>query len=346
MTDADLAAVLERVPRDARGLLRTLASRKLEGAPAGPFSFEGIRMDDPNDRIPHQHRRELRGFRIISAWLNNTDIRPGNTLDMYIGPPGKGYLRHNLFDFGTSLGSTGNDPKLIRTGYELYVDYHEILRNLTAIGGHVPYWRDNIPSANPAVGMFESDNFDPLRWSPNWSNRAFEAMTDRDAFWATRIIARFSNDDIDSLVSAAHYSDPDAAAEISRVLAERRDKIKAIWFNRVTPLDEFRLQFLSTGLSLTFDDLGVTTALATPDRRTCIARVSSSDDPSPVPADVLNPSPGRHAVPFPQEFHSGHMRFDLDLISEGRPVGKRVYVFAFCSSPLHCVISSLSHHRP
>jgi hypothetical protein len=36
----------------------------------------GTRSDDPNDLVPHEHRRELRAGPCFGAWTNLVDPRP------------------------------------------------------------------------------------------------------------------------------------------------------------------------------------------------------------------------------------------------------------------------------
>jgi hypothetical protein len=87
-TRHDLGALLRRVARKSDGRYRALASRFAEGKNLGPFRYSGTRPNDPNDVVPHEHRRELRGNRVFCAWLNHDDSRAVNTLDMLVGPPG------------------------------------------------------------------------------------------------------------------------------------------------------------------------------------------------------------------------------------------------------------------
>ncbi|MCY3762180.1 MAG: hypothetical protein OXH50_13095, partial [Gemmatimonadetes bacterium] len=106
MTPKDLKKILDHIAPQPDGTLRCLASRFLTGKPVGVFNYNGRRPDDPNDRVDHEHRRELRGLRVIGSWLNDADRRAANTLDMYVtGEEGRRYVRHYLIDMGSALGS-------------------------------------------------------------------------------------------------------------------------------------------------------------------------------------------------------------------------------------------------
>ena len=61
-------------------------------------------------------------------------------------------------------------------------------------------------------------------------------MRDDDAFWAARIVARFSDDAIRALVAKGKYSDPTAADALADALIKRRDTIKDVWLTVVNPI--------------------------------------------------------------------------------------------------------------
>src|SRR5262249_37294421 len=75
MTERDLNEILVQAAHDKEKRYRAIASLQLPGKDIGRFRFYGVRSDDPNDTVPHEHRRELRGYYVFCAWLNHDDSR-------------------------------------------------------------------------------------------------------------------------------------------------------------------------------------------------------------------------------------------------------------------------------
>src|SRR6185503_20895314 len=96
MRQSDVEQLLAGVDREADGSYRVVASKALPGRPVGRIRFFGTRPDDPNDLIPHEHRRELRGYRVFAAWLNHTDAKAINSLDTLVSTEGRAFVRHHL----------------------------------------------------------------------------------------------------------------------------------------------------------------------------------------------------------------------------------------------------------
>ena len=94
LTSNDLEAVLSTLTRRDDGTIRALASHYLPGIPKGNFPYSGTRQDDPNDLIPHELRRELRGLRVIASWFNHVDVKEVNNLDVFVSRGDAGHLRH------------------------------------------------------------------------------------------------------------------------------------------------------------------------------------------------------------------------------------------------------------
>lgn len=258
----DIDRELSFLRKDAQGRYRALASLYLEGKPLGPFLFHGMRGDDPEDAIPHEHRRELRGLYVMSAWLNHTDSKAGNTLDMLVTEQGRRRVKHYLIDFGATLGSATIQAKSPRQGHEYMVELKPSLAQLITLGIYVPKWaRAKLPE-HPAVGSFEAEVFEPDKWKPNYPNPAFENRLPDDIRWGARKVTAFRDDEIRAIVATGRYSDPRAAEWIARTLIERRDKI-ARAFAAPAPgpggfrINGSRLEFESPGGGRGTEDLRV-----------------------------------------------------------------------------------------
>ena len=244
LTSVRLERILRSVPRLQDGRIRVTASKYLEGRPLGPFRYFGTRSDDPNDVIPHEHRRELRGLRLFAAWTNHDDTRAQNTQDSWVEVDDRRYIRHHLLDFGSTFGSGSVEIQLPHLGYQYWLDVDEIKRNMRSFGLRTPKYRTvewpDFPEFQ-SVGRWESAAFEPQEWKNDYPNPAFVRMTDRDAFWAAKIIMRFTEDELRVLVEAGEYSDPESARYFHRVLVERQHKSARYYMNRVNPLDEFEV---------------------------------------------------------------------------------------------------------
>ena len=97
LSEEDIDHFLFNVPRDRRRGYRAVAWTWLPDAKVlGPFHFYGTRSDDPNDTVPHEHRRDLRGLRVFSGWLNHHRVNPLTTLDVLVEEDGIPRIRHHL----------------------------------------------------------------------------------------------------------------------------------------------------------------------------------------------------------------------------------------------------------
>jgi len=240
-TTYDLRIVLDKVPKRPDGSIRAIASRYLAGKPIGPIHFMGVRADDPNDVIRHEHRRGLRAYKAFCSWVNHNDSREINTLDVYTEEDGRHFVKHYLIDFGAILGSASTGKNLRSEGFEYQFDFGEMGKSLASLGLYTrPWTRLEFPDI-PGVGNFEAERFDPGEWKANYPFPPFENMTPRDGFWAAKIVMRFDDDLLRAVVEEAQYSDPRATDYIVQALALRRDRIGGYWFSRVSALDEFRV---------------------------------------------------------------------------------------------------------
>lgn len=256
----DLEYLLERVAHLRAGTIPVLASRFLSGKPLGPFEYFATRSDDANDIFSHENRRELRGLRVFSAWLNHDDVRSINTLDTFISSGDKGYVRHHLIDFGSCLGSGSVKPQNPRAGHEYIVESAPIVKGAISLGIWDRPWRKVKYPGYLSIGNFEADFFEPHKWKPEYPNPAFERMRPEDAFWAAKIVERFSDETIRALVRTGKLEDPGAENYLVRTLLKRRDKIVRFYFSQLNPLDRFEIS--PNQDSLAFENLGLQAGLS------------------------------------------------------------------------------------
>jgi hypothetical protein len=257
-TRDDMNAILERVARKPDGTYRVVAGRLLPGKILGGFQYDGTRPDDPNDLVPHEHRRELRALRAFGAWTNLTDLKASNTLDTLLTENGQTIVKHYLQDVGSTFGMC-NDLHEWDLSYEHFVQGDTTRKRLFSFGFALSPWQTVDYVEYPSIGKFEGDVFDPRKWRPQTPTTAYLEMRDDDAFWAARRVAAFSDELIRAAVHTGEFSDPAAEKYLADVLIKRRDKVARTYLTAVNPIVNPRLD--SNG-RLTFENAASASGVA------------------------------------------------------------------------------------
>ena len=242
----DVDAILWHAAHTRDGRYRAVASRWVDGHVLGAFSWLGRDRADGNDRYDHQNRRDLRGFGVFAAWVDDIDTIDLNTLDSYVGADGHGHVEHYQLDLGGSFGAFAAAPKLYWMSDQSYFQYDRIFGSL-ATAGVVPHrwesqrWqsrRETLVEQYPEFGGFSSEHFEPRKWRPIVDTPPFVRMTERDRYWGARRVAAFSRDELGGAIAAARYR-PAAADYLRDVLWRRREIVARDGFSRVGPFDHF-----------------------------------------------------------------------------------------------------------
>ena len=161
--------------------------------------------------IPHENRRELRGLRVFSAWVNHTDAKAINSLDTLVVENGRSVVRHHLIDFNAALGSAGiglreearwlRISRRIRPGDE-GASVVWLLRSSVADDPLPVLSRASAASSpsdsSPRNGVLASRTLPTCDREPD------------DTFWAARKLMAMCDDLIRAAVKAGHYTDPHA----------------------------------------------------------------------------------------------------------------------------------------
>ena len=259
MNARDVEDVLRRAHRSTDGTYRAVAARAVPGRPLGGFRYHGTRPDDPNDIVPHEHRRELRALKVFGAWTNLVDMKAGNTLDALVTTDGRGIVRHYLQDVGSTFGTGANAPREYAEGWEFLFEAELTLKHLYTLGFFIQPWQTVPYVEHPAIGRFEGSEFDPVTWKPRVPTAAFLRARADDTFWAARRVMEFSDSMIRAVVESGAYSDPHAVQLLADVLIQRRDKIGRAYLTAINPVVDVSLA--ADGV-LTFDNAAVDAGVA------------------------------------------------------------------------------------
>ena len=259
MKPSDVDEVLRRAHRSPDGTYRAIAARAVPGKPLGGFRYHGTRPDDPNDIVPHEHRRELRALKVFGAWTNLVDMKAGNTLDALVTDSGKSVVRHYLQDVGSTFGTGAIGPHDWDEGWEYLYEGDLVWKRLVTLGFYLQPWQTAKYEKNTSVGRFEGVSFEPEEWKPRVPTAAFLRARADDNFWAARRVIAFSDEMIRAIAATGHYSDESAPRLLADVLIQRRNRIAERYLTAINPVVNVALD---TSGTLTFDNVAVQAAVA------------------------------------------------------------------------------------
>src|SRR5688572_30454181 len=145
LTEEDIDAFLKQVSRTGPRRYRAVA---IHTSPAGaesvlgPYQMFSTRSDDPNDIVPHEDRRALRGLFVIASWINLASVRAVSTMDHLIddgvAPP---HIRHYILDLWSSLGGSDfKGPSRVWDGNDPMFDADAAFKNVEGFGVWSPAW--------------------------------------------------------------------------------------------------------------------------------------------------------------------------------------------------------------
>jgi len=188
---------------------RAVAIAFIKGKILGQFSFDWFRG-----------RRIFRGLKLASAWLDNTDMRDHNTLQVWRD----GRMLYYVLDLNDSLGSCSSVPKEPWRGWRYRWEIFGSLADILTLGFWPRPYRKGEPVFSTAVGRFRK-KFDPRRWKTSYPNMAFNDMTEEDGRWMAAQLCKFTAPRIRAIVKGARLSRPGDEQYIIEVLEARRDRI-------------------------------------------------------------------------------------------------------------------------
>ncbi|MGK4000678.1 hypothetical protein [Sorangium sp. So ce1024] len=320
--------------------VRMVASRWLPGRALGPFRYEGTREDDPNDVIPHEDRRDLRGGRLLAAWLNHFDSREQNSMDVWLAEDeddkdaSPGHVRHYVIDLGDCFGSEWDWEGISRRlGHAYYFDAEHVLLDFITLGiPERPWDRARRDPQGDIFGFFSDRDFRPEAWRGGYPNPAFARMTELDGAWAARTLARFTPELIEAAVRTGDFTEPRHTTYLVDKLLRRHRAIMERYLTRLSPVADVAVA--SPG-ELCGVDLARRTGVARPQELRYDAALYAGDSLALRARPSVRPAPdGRVCLTLPHIAADGGAADDapsryaiVDLLNGQAPGPLRVHLY-------------------
>jgi hypothetical protein len=186
---------------------------------------------------------------LLAAWLDHFDAREQNSMDVWLSDrrdkpdSSPGNVVHYYLDTSDCLGSAWDWEQITRRlGHSYVFDWGDMGRDFVTLGiPRRPWDRVQRVPGYEKFNFFEVANFVPEEWKNEYANPAFDRMTERDAAWMARILARFTPGEVRALAEMAAFSNPDDTEYLAQVLEGRLKKTLERYLLRLSPLTDVRV---------------------------------------------------------------------------------------------------------
>jgi hypothetical protein len=236
-------------------------------------------------------------------------------------------------DFGDVFGSEWDWEGLSkRLNYAYYFDIGYVTEDFLTLGIQTRPWDRAERSPDGKIfGFFRSNDFDPETWRGGYPNPAFNRMTERDAAWAARIIARFTPENVAAAVRVGDFTDPRHRAFLVYHLLVRQHRILERYFAKLSPVTDLSID----GTMLCGVDLARKTATYPADHFRYSAAVRAGRELQDRTAAAAMPGEnGRICVPLPHVAADGGVPDDaasrylrVDIWNGEAPAPLRVHLY-------------------
>ena len=216
---------VRRAARNADGSYRVIASRRSKANRSGPSGFTNTPRRSERF-VPHEHRRELRGYGTFAAWLNHVDSKSINSLDTLVTEDGRTVVKHHLLDFGSTIGSAACIRARRSKDGNIWWTWEKPERacppsgSTSSRGGPFRCTRRRSVGAFPAITASGIRALEAALFQPG----VLRARAD-DKFWAATKLLAITPEMLDEVVKVGQFNDPRSEEMVAKFLVDRRAAI-------------------------------------------------------------------------------------------------------------------------
>jgi hypothetical protein len=155
-----------------------------------------------------------------------------------------GHVRHWYLDLGDCFGSEWDSEGITRRiNHAYYLDVPYMAEDFVTFGAiERPWDRAQRNPEAPLFSFFRANDFDPDLWRGGYPNPAFARMTEHDAAWAARIIARFTPAHVEAAVRVGNFTNSRHTSYLVEQLLGRQRRILERYFENLSPVTDVAVE--------------------------------------------------------------------------------------------------------